>query len=96
MQLILIQQLILLALTALLCGLAMYFTLRGAKNADSIKDSTLELSKLRAKMDMLEADFFEKFDQFVRKTAMRNRMRKTREEDEDTQDSNTPNVLIPV
>lgn len=96
MQLILIQQLILLALTAFCSGLAMYFTLRGAKSAALIKDSSLEVSKLRVKMDMLEVDFLEKFDHFARKTASRYKMQKTRAQDEESEDSNTPNVLIPV
>lgn len=85
---------ILLALTFVFCMMAAVSMYRTAGIAKDLKVSMQELSSVKNRMAIFEADFSEKFDQFVKKLGSRERMRAKREGE--SEDSNTPNVLIPV
>jgi len=89
-------QIILLVLTAVFCATAAFFMWECAKLADELKRSTLGLSGLKSRMDIFEADFSEKFDSFVKRLSSRQKMRQIREANEESEDSNTQPVLVPV
>lgn len=89
-----ILEITVLFLTLFFCGMAAYFSYLTARDVKSMQDVTQDFRKLKLRMDLFEQDFSEKFDQFVKKTGSRQAMRIKRSEE--SEDSNSPMVLIPV
>jgi len=77
--------------------MAAYFFFRIAKYVDALKAEMEAIRQLKHRMDLFEADFSEKFDQFVRNMGSRDKMRATRaEKSEDSNNTSSPEVLIPI
>ena len=84
---------ILLLCQGIFLATTVFFTWVTVKRANGLKETEQDMLNLKKRMTIFETDFSEKFDQFARRLGSRERMRAKREE---TEDSNTEQVLIPV
>lgn len=75
-------------------GLTAYLLHRTASYADKLSNTISEVKKFQLRLTELETDFTDKYEHTLRKFTGRNNMRKKR--DDESEDSNTPEVLVPV